>query len=78
MGRDNDRISDDDTGAWQLMEFFVLCGASTCVVSSGCRFALKEFACFQLSKGVDRFKLHVRVLNCGSNDVKKLPGLNWK
>ena len=25
-----------------------------------CMFALKEFACFQISKGVDRFKLHVQ------------------
>jgi len=38
--------------------------------------AVEEFACFQISKGVDRFKLHVQVLKCGSNDVKKLQGLN--
>jgi len=38
--------------------------------------ALEEFVCFQISKGVDRFKLHVQVLKCGSNDVKKLQGLN--
>ena len=42
-------------------EVVVLCGVATRGASSGCRFALEGFACFQISKGVDRFKLHVRV-----------------
>jgi len=42
------------------MEFIDLCGVATRGVNSVCRFALKEFACFQISKGVDRFKLHVQ------------------
>ena len=38
----------------------VLCGVVTRGASSVCRFAWKEFACFQISKSADRFELHVR------------------
>jgi hypothetical protein len=41
--------------------FVVLCGVATRGVSSRCRFAYEEFACFQINKGADRFELHVRI-----------------
>lgn len=40
----------------------VLCGVVARGASSECRFEWEEFACFQISKGANRFELHVRVL----------------
>lgn len=47
----DDRINDDDVGAWWLMGFCSLYGVATRDTSFGCRFAWVEFASFQISKG---------------------------
>jgi len=69
-GRNDDGISNDDIGALQLMEFFVLCGVATRGANSGCRFCHRtSLRASRTARCMDRYKLHA-----GSKGV----GLSWK
>jgi hypothetical protein len=59
VARSNDKISDDDIGAWRLMGCCSLWRGDTWR-ELRMHVCIEEFACFQISKGADRFKLHVQ------------------
>jgi hypothetical protein len=59
--RGDDRISDDDIGAWRLMELLFFVASRHVARAQDASLHRRSFACFQISKGVDRFELHVRV-----------------
>jgi hypothetical protein len=75
--RGNDRISDDDIGAWRLMEL-LFPGVATRGVSSGCRFAWESLRASKSAKARIDSSCTCGVLKHELKGVKKLQGLNWK
>jgi hypothetical protein len=57
--RGDDKISDEDIGAWHLMGCCSLWRGDTWR-KLRMQVCMKEIACFQISKGADRFELHVQ------------------